>query len=56
MQSNTNINMYDNPAVEFEVGTGRSLSHGQDVGGPSTGEEGTAPVRPQLRAISYYSY
>ena len=40
MQSNTNINMYDNSAVEFEVVTGCSLSPGQDMGCLSTEEEG----------------
>ena len=50
------INMYNNLAVEFEAVTGCSLSHGQDMGCPSVGEEGSSPVRPQLLAISYHSY
>ena len=53
---NHKVNVMVPYAVEFEVVTGCSLSHGQDMGCPSTGEEGTASVRPQLRAISYYSY
>ena len=55
MQSNTNINTITQQ-LQFEVVTGCSLSHGQDMKCPSTEEEGshrlspltaeTAPVRP----------